>query len=174
MAFDAETLAKTARVLDESDEVNINPDLQKLVGDASDSRISTFVQFEPNPGNMQLPNPLSPLQGDEIFFAYMIPGAAFQARDGSQWNILDYPWQGYLQIENRWYPRLGGRVGINDIRRSIEQWIEPIQQYVPAPPPGVDYGALLVKITDGPTNYGRPDELSKGEAGHSLDVPSGW
>jgi hypothetical protein len=43
---------------------------------------------------MQLPNPLSPLEGDEIFFAYMISGASFQARDGSQWDILGYPWQG--------------------------------------------------------------------------------
>jgi hypothetical protein len=111
------------------------------------------------------------LEGDEIFFAYMIPGA----RDGSQWDILDYLWQGYIHIENRWYPRLQGRVSIGDIRRSMEQWIEPIQQYVPPPPPGVDYGALLVKITDGPTNIGRPDELSKGEMGiGKSDVSGGW
>jgi hypothetical protein len=175
MAFDPELLAKTARVLDdELDSPNSNPELQAMVGDPDDTRISTFVQFQPNPGNTLLPNPLSPLQGDEIFFAYMIPGAAFQARDGSQWNIIDYPWIGYVQIENRWYPRLQGRVSINDVRRSIEQWIEPIQQYVPAPPPGVDYGAQLVKITDGPTNYGRPDELSKGETGYSSDVNGGW
>jgi hypothetical protein len=174
MAFDPEILAKTARVLDESDDQNVNPELQAMVGDPDDARISTFAQFQPNPGTMQLPNPLSPLQGDEVFFAYMIPGAIYQAHDGSQWEIVDYPWAGYVWIENKWYPRLQGRVSINDVRRSIEQWVEPIQQFVPAPPPGVDYGAQLVKITDGPTNYGRPDENSKGELGHASDVPSGW
>jgi hypothetical protein len=174
MAFDPTDLAKTARILDDTDDVMINPELQAQVGDANDVRISTFAQFSPNPGNTQLPNPMSPLEGDEIFFAYMIPGAAFQSRDGGQWNVVDYPWQGYVQIENRWYPRIQGRVSMNDVRRSIEQWIEPIQQFVPAPPPGVDYGAQLVKIVDGPTNYGRPDELSKGESGYSSETNGGW
>jgi len=179
MAFDpkelTDSLAKTARVLDESDTPNGSPELQAMVGDPDDYRTSTFVQFKPNPGNMQLPNPLSPLEGDEMFFAYMIPGAVFQSRDGGQWNVLDYPWQGVVHIENRWYPRLQGQVNLNDVRRSIEQWVEPIQQFVPAPAPGVDYGAQPVKIVDGPTNYGRPDELSKGEygAGNS-DVSGGW
>jgi hypothetical protein len=179
MAFDpqefTDSLVKTARILDESDTPNGSPELQAMVGDPDDYRTSTFVQFKPNPGNMQLPNPLSPLEGDEIFFAYMIPGAKFQSRDGGQWNILDYPWQGMVHIENVWYPRLQGQVSLNDIRRSIEQWVEPVQQFIPAPPPGVDYGALLVKITDGPTNYGRPDELSKGEMGMgNSDVSGGW
>jgi hypothetical protein len=176
MSFDptdlAATLSKTARVLDESDLPNSNPELQSMVGDPDDARISTFAQMKPNPGNMQLPNPLSPVEGDEIFFAYMLPGAKFQAHDGSQWNILDYPWQGKVQIENVWYPRINAQVSLNDIRRSIEQWVEPVQQFVPAPPPGVDYGALPVKIVDGPTNYGRPDELSTGSP--RSDVPSGW
>lgn len=65
-----------------------------MAGDPDDYRTSTFARFNPSPGSMQLPNPLSPLEGDEIFFAYMIPGASFQARDGSQWGILDYPWAG--------------------------------------------------------------------------------
>lgn len=167
-------LVKQARVLDESDLPNVNPKLQTMVGDPDDTRSSTFAQFKPNPGNLQLPNPLSPLEGDEIFFAYMIPGACFQSCDGSQWTILDYPWQGVVHIENRWYPRVQGQVGLNDVRRSIEQWVEPIQQFVPAPPPGVDYGAMPVKIVDGPTNYGRPDELSKGEEGVGGPHGSSW
>lgn len=69
---------------------------------------------------MQLPNPLSPLEGDEIFFAYMISGASFQARDGSQWDILGYPWQGYIHIGNRWYPRLHGRVTIANSLSPVE------------------------------------------------------
>jgi hypothetical protein len=175
MAFDAETLAKTARILDESDMPNVNPDLQATVGDPDDFRSSAFAQFKPNPGNMQLPNPLSPIEGDQIFFAYMIPGAKFQARDGSQWNILDYPWQGMVHIENVWYPRLNAQVNLNDVRRSIEQWVEPIQAFIPPPPVGVDYGALPVKIVDGPTNYGRPDETSKGEIGtYPSDISGGW
>lgn len=178
MAFDpqdlAETLSKTARVLDDTDGGNASAELQAMVGDPDDFRTSTFVQFKPNPGSMQLPNPMSPVEGDEIFFAYMIPGAAFQALDGSQWNILDYPWQGMVHIENRWHPRLQGQVSVNDVRRSIEQWIEPIQQYVPAPPPGVDYGALPVKIMDGPTTYGRPDELADGKMGHPDATTGGW
>lgn len=174
MAFDPEILAKTARVLDESDTPNSNPEIQALLGDPDDYRTSTYVQFKAAPGSSQMPNPLSPLEGDEVFFAYMMAGASFQARDGSQWNVMDV-YEGHVHIENRWYPRLQGQVSINDVRRSIEQWIEPIQQYVPAPPPGVDYGAMLVKITDGPTNVGRPDELSKGEMGiGKSDVSGGW
>lgn len=176
MAFDAAAeLAKTARVLDESDLPNGNPELQSMVGDPDDYRTSTFAQFKPNPGNMQLPNPLSPIEGDEIFFSYMIPGAKFQARDGSQWSILDYPYQGIVHIENVWYPSLNAQVNLNDVRRSIEQWVEPIQQFIPAPPPGVDYGALPVKIVDGPTRYGAPDEMSKGEFGMgNSNVGGGW
>jgi hypothetical protein len=175
MAFEASELAKVARVLDESDIPNGNPELQSMVGDPNDYRSSPFAQFKPNPGSMQLPNPLSPIEGDEMFFAYMIPGASFQAKDGSQWNILDYPWQGVVHIENRWYPRINAQVNLNDIRRSIEQWVEPVQVFIAAPAPGVDYGSMPVKIMDGPTNYGRPDELSKGEMGHgNSDVSGGW
>jgi hypothetical protein len=177
MAFDAKELAKTARVLDESDIPNGNPELQAMVGDPDDYRSSPFAQFKPNPGNTQLPNPLSPVEGDEMFFAYMLPGAKFQARDGSQWNILDYPWQGVVHIENVWYPRINAQVSLNDIRRSIEQWVEPVQVFIAAPAPGVDYGAMPVKIVDGPTNYGRPDEVSKGEGGFSTGgngVSGGW
>lgn len=178
MSFDptdlAVTLSKTARVLDESDLPNGNPELQAMVGDPDDNRSSAFAQMKPNPGNTQLPNPLSPIEGDEMFFAYMIPGAKFQARDGSQWNILDYPWQGIVHIENVWYPRINAQVSLNDVRRSIEQWVEPVQVFIAAPAPGIDYGAMPVKIVDGPENYGRPDELSKGEGGYASDTRGGW
>jgi len=177
MDFDVKALAKTARVLDESDIPNGNPTLQVIVGDPDDYRSSPFAQFKPNPGNTQLPNPLSPVEGDEMFFAYMIPGAKFQAHDGSQWNVLDYPWQGIVHIENVWYPRINAQVSLNDVRRSIEQWVEPVQVFIAAPAPGIDYGSLPVKIVDGPANYGGPDQLSKGEGGYSTggsDVTGGW
>jgi len=154
-----ETLAKTARVLCEGDRPVADQGLQALVGDPSDARTSTFAQFNPNPGTMQLPNPLSPIEGDEIFFAYMLPGAVFQAHDGSEWNILFYDGADSIQIENRWYPRISWYVSIGDIRRSIHQWIEPITQTVPPPPPGVDYSALPVKVMDKEKNQGDIDQL---------------
>jgi hypothetical protein len=155
-----DALAKTARVLCEDEQPNSDSVLQAIVGDPADTRMSTFVQFKPNPGTMQLPNPLSPIEGDEIFFAYMIPGAIFQAHDGTEWWIESYASSDQIEITNRWYPRLGGIVSINDIRRSIHQWIEPVTQTVPPPPPGIDYGALPVKIVDGPERYGAGDEIT--------------
>lgn len=145
----ASLVLKTAGILcDAGDEPLTNPELQSMVGDPNDARTSTFAQFKPNPGTLQIPNPLSPIEGDEIFFAYFAPGAAFQSHDGQQWTILDYPWQGVVSIENRWNPRVAPQVSVYDIRRSIDQWIEPIQQTVPPPPPGVDYGTLKVRMVE--------------------------
>ena len=165
----AETLVKTARILCEEDHVNADSTLQIMVGDPNDSRTSTFVQFKPNPGSMQLPNPLSPIEGDEIFFAYLIPGAIFQAHDGTEWWIDSYTAPDEISISNRWYPRINAFVSINDIRRSIHQWVEPITQTVPPPPPGVDYSALPVRIVDGP---GRPDENIG--IGGGAGINGGW
>jgi hypothetical protein len=165
----AETLVKTARILCEEDHVNADSTLQIMVGDPNDSRTSTFVQFKPNPGSMQLPNPLSPIEGDEIFFAYLIPGAIFQAHDGTEWWIDSYTAPDEISISNRWYPRINAFVSIDDIRRSIHQWVEPITQTVPPPPPGVDYSALPVRIVDGP---GRPDENIG--IGGGAGINGGW
>ena len=167
----AEYLAKTARILCEDEQPNSDSTLQAMVGDPADARMSTFVQFNPNPGTMSLPNPLSPVEGDEIFFSYLIPGAIFQAHDGTEWWILSYTAPDEIQIENRWYPRINALVSINDIRRSIHQWVEPITQTVPPPPPGVDYGALPVKIVDGPERYGAGDEITDY---HKTDLTGGW
>jgi hypothetical protein len=161
-------VAKQARILCEEDIPNSNPELQRMVGDPDDTRTSPFAQFGPNPGTLQLPNPLSPVEGDEMFFAYMIPGAKFQAHDGSQWNILDYPWMGMVHIENVWYPRINAQVSVYDIRRSIDQWVEPVQVSVPAPPPGVDYGTLKVRIED--NHNTDADKL----APPSSNVSGGW
>ena len=95
------TLAKTARILCEDEEVNADSTLQAMVGDPADARTSTFVQFQPNPGTMQLPNPDSPIQGDDIFFSYLIPGAIFQDKSGSEWWILTYTAPDEIEIENR-------------------------------------------------------------------------
>lgn len=156
-SINLDALVKTARILCEDEEVNSDTTLQAIVGDPADARSSTFVQFKPNPGTMQMPNPLSPVEGDEVFFAYMIPGAAFQSHDGQEWTILTYSGNDDIEIENRWYPRLTPHVSLWDIRRSIHQWIEPIGQTVPPPPPGVDYSAQLVRMVDNDA-VGRSDE----------------
>ena len=167
----SETLAKTAGILGEEGRPNSDQDLQSIVGDPDDVRTSTFAQFKPNPGTMQLPNPLSPVEGDEIFFAYMMPWATFEAHDGSQWNILDYSSPDQINIENRWYPRINAIVSIGDIRRSIHMWLEPVQQTVPPPPPGVDYSALPVKVMDKESNKGSIDALTDNV---NSDQTGGW
>jgi hypothetical protein len=141
-----EGTTKTAAILTTDDHPSTNMELQVIVGDPDDVAISTFAQFRPNPHDEQIPNPLSPIQGDEIFFMYMDPGAVFQSHDGQQWIIEEYDWDGRVELTNRWYPRMNAQVSVNDVRRSIAAWIEPIQQTVPPPPPGVDYGAQLVKV----------------------------
>lgn len=143
----AEGVSKTACVLGEP-EPAVNSELQRMVGDPADTRVSTFAQFAPNPGGLLLPNPLSPVEGDEIFFAYCWPGAAFMSHDGQQWTIEAYDWTGQMEISNRWYPRIRAQVSVYDVRRSIHSWIEPVQQIVPPPPPGVRYDAQPVRIVE--------------------------
>lgn len=97
---------------------------------------SQFAQTAP--GTL-LPNPLSPIQGDDDFYTYMMPGAVFEAHDGSQWLITAYEWDGRVEIQNRWYPRRVANVPLSDVRRSIAMWVEPVNVRVPAPLPGVTY-----------------------------------
>jgi hypothetical protein len=155
-----DSLMKVARVLDDADQTNSNPKLQAMVGDPDDASTSTFTQFKPNPGTMQLPNSLSPIEGDDVFFAYLIPGSVYQDHEGHEWMIQNYGSADEIEIYDRWYPVRNPIVSINDIRRSIHQWISPIQQVVPPPPPGVDYSAQPVKVVDGPERYGAADELT--------------
>ncbi len=140
---------KTASMLGKYDHPSSNPKLQQVVGDPLDQPISAFVQFYPNTGLMQTPNPLSPIEGDAAFFAYMIPGAVFQSHDGQQWVIDDYNAGAYgVELYNRWYPRLRAFVNVSDVRRSIHSWVEPIQVVVPPPPPGVTYQGQPVRIVE--------------------------
>jgi hypothetical protein len=146
MKLNADILAaaaevKTARLVKVED-TNSNAKLQRMVGDPDDVAISPFSQTKPNPGNMLLPNPLSPVAGDEIFYSYLIPGARFQAQDGSWWDIESYDWEGAISIVNAWYPRIRAVVSIQAIRRSIHSYIEPITVIVPPPPVGADYGVI--------------------------------
>jgi hypothetical protein len=146
-----EEAPKTASALHmRDDHPTSNQDLQTIVGDADDQVTSTFAQFGPNPGNAQLVNENSPISGDDVFWLGCIAGAKFQDKNGQQWVITHLDFDGNVVIENVWYPRLTPHVSIYDIRRSIYAWIEPIQQVVPEPPAGYDYGALRVKdVTKG-------------------------
>ena len=145
-----DVMPKTASALC-GDEQTINSDLQRMVGDPDDVRSSAFAQFKPNPGNLQLPNPLSPIEGDEQFFMYYWPGSVFQSHDGHQYIIEATEFNGRAEIVDRWYPRLRAEVSMYDIRRSIDQWVEPVQIPVPPPPPGVNYDAKPVRVVEGNT-----------------------
>jgi hypothetical protein len=137
-------------MLKHDDHPSANTKLQQIMGDPLDQPISAFAQFSANPGTMQLPNPLSPIEGDVCFFTYMIPGAVFQSHDGQQWVIDDYNAAAYgVELYNRWYPRLRAFVNLDDVRRSIHSWVEPVQTVVPPPPPGVNYIGQPVRIVDG-------------------------
>jgi hypothetical protein len=146
------SFSKTAdgSMLGHDDQPSANSKLQQTMGDSLDQPISAFAQFYPNVGTMQMPNPLSPVEGDACFFTYMVPGAVFQSHDGQQWDVLDYNGGAYgVHIQNRWYPRLQAWVNLDDIRRSIHSWVEPVQVVVPPPPPGVNYIGQPVRIVDG-------------------------
>jgi hypothetical protein len=166
----ASALLKSASILSDDEEVNSDAALQALVGDPDDARTSTFAQHSPNPGTMQLPNPGSPIEGDDIFFTYMIPGSRFQDHNGREWMIQNYTGPDNVEIYDVWYPKTAPIVSLNDVRRSIHQWTSPITQTVPPPPPGVDYGSQPVKIMDGPARYGAPDELTDYQSG----LNGGW
>ena len=125
-----------------------NEALQSLVGDPDTHPLSWSSQHQPSTGVNQIPNPLSPLEGDQVFFSGLFDGARFQAHDGSWWNILSYDFEGGVTIENVWYPRQVAVVSIQDIRRSIHSWIEPFLQRVPPMPEGVDYGIVEVRDVD--------------------------
>lgn len=146
------SFSKTAdgSMLGHDDQPSATSKLQQIMGDPLDQPISAFAQFYPNVGSMQTPNPLSPIEGDACFFMYMVPGAVFQSHDGQQWDVLDYNGGAYgVHIQNRWYPRLLAWVNIDDVRRSIHSWVEPVQIVVPPPPPGVNYVGQPVRIVDG-------------------------
>jgi len=146
MNFDPKKMAGLLTDLLVEDQPETNDKLQDTVGGQFDQATSTFTQFKPETLKGTKANPMSPVEGDEIFFTYMIPGAIFQSHDGSLWNILDYEWDGRVEIENVWYPRTHAQVSLDDIRRSIHAWVVPVQQTVPPPPEGVAYGAQTVKV----------------------------
>lgn len=142
--------SKKSSLLHKDDHASTNSKLQAIVGDPLDQPVSAFAQFKPNPGTMQMPNPMSPIEGDEMFFMYLISGAVFQSHDGQQWEIEDINQGAYgVLIFNRWYPRQRAQVNIDDVRRSIHSWVEPVQVVVPPPPPGVSYIGQPVRIIDG-------------------------
>ena len=137
---------KTASLLVPDDHPSSNTKLQRIMGDPLEQPLNAYAQYAPS-GSVQLSNPLSPIEGDADFFAYMIPGAVFQSHDGHQWEIEDYDQGSYnVEIFDRWYPRVRANVSLDAVRRSIHSWVEPVQVVVPPPPSGVTYTGQPVRI----------------------------
>lgn len=81
------------------------------------------------------PGALNPTGGDHAFYTYLIPGAVWQALDGSTWLIEDITDQGLYNCKNWWYPREWKMMTRDEIRKTIEAWVDPILQHVPPPRP---------------------------------------
>ena len=81
------------------------------------------------------PDALSPMGGDPLFYTYLVTGAAWQALDGSSWIIEEITPNGLYNCKNWWYPRQWKLMTRNEIRKTIESWIDPVLQHVPPPRP---------------------------------------
>jgi len=73
----------------------------------------------------------NPALGDHAFYTYCVPGAVFQAKDGTYWDLEDVQGMGYVRIRNKFYPREEITCHVSDVRRTIHAWVEPVQQIVP-------------------------------------------
>lgn len=83
---------------------------------------------EPNPADIN-----SPVGGDHAFFTYFVPGAIFQAKDGSTWQVEAIPAEssGMCRIRNVWYPREEATIPQTRVRETIDMWVYPVTQVVP-------------------------------------------
>ena len=127
---------------------NIDPRLQALIGDPDQQHTSIFTQTDPDVGHNMLANPLSPVQGDEIFFTGLIPGARFEDLSGQWWDIEDYDFEGKVRVSNPWRPRQTVTTSVDVIRKCIHSWLEPVLQRVPPAPANADYGVIDVRIVE--------------------------
>jgi hypothetical protein len=116
--------------------------LQEIIGDPDTQPLSWNSQSKPSTGDTLVRDPNSPIEGDDIFFNGLFEGARFADKNGDWWDILSYDWEGAVTIQNVWRPRIVAVVSIQDIRRSIHSWTEPILQRVPPLAAGVDYGIV--------------------------------
>lgn len=81
------------------------------------------------------PDELNPYAGDRLFYAYLVPGAIYQALDGSQWRLVRITENGLYAVSNIWYPRGEKLLTRDELRQTIESWIDPVLQHVPPPRP---------------------------------------
>ena len=77
------------------------------------------------------PDELNPTGGDHLFYTYLIPGSVWQALDGSTWKLEEITPNGLYYCRNWWYPRERKMMSRDEIRKSIEAWIDPVLQHVP-------------------------------------------
>ena len=100
--------------------------LAALVPASGEADLTLGPTTSPNAAKSQ-----SPALGDHAFYTYCVPGAVFEAKDGSQWDIENVADTGYVRIRNRWYPREEITLHLSDLRKTIHAWIEPVEQVVP-------------------------------------------
>ena len=81
------------------------------------------------------PDALNPAGGDHLFYTYLAPQSVFQALDGSQWQIEEITQNGLYWCANWWYPKERKMLTRDEIRKSIESWVDPVLQHVPPPRP---------------------------------------
>jgi len=92
------------------------------------------LDLRPAKKGLEVVEDLSPVAGDHAFFTYFVPGAVFQAKDGSQWQVENIPTEGsgLVRIRNIWYPREEATIPQARIRETIDMWVFPVIQPVPA------------------------------------------
>lgn len=80
------------------------------------------------------PAPLAnPVAGEEQFYMYCVPGAVFEAHDGSRWLIEEHTDMNLFYISDVLYPRRKVMVPVDKIRQSIAAWINPVQIRIDPP-----------------------------------------
>lgn len=97
------------------------------------SGVNAVVEIDPKKTEVD-PKELSPIGEDHAFYTYFIPGAIFQAKDGSNWQVEAIgtgTGMNMARIRNIWYPREEATVYVDAIRKSIDMWIYPQIQVVP-------------------------------------------
>lgn len=101
--------------------------------------LAALVPAAGEPGDLSLgptakpgeANAGNPAKGDHAFYTYCVPGARFEAQDGTHWEIENIADTGYVRIRNLWYPREELTIPMTQLRETIHAWIEPVEQVVP-------------------------------------------
>ncbi len=105
------------------------PDAKRLLAALVD--VSGVGDDPKPPSKEQSPSQTSPVGGDDVFYTYFLPGAIFQAKDGTLWMIDHISDMGMVRIINQWRPREQAVVPVQRIRETIAAYVDPVQIMVP-------------------------------------------